>query len=85
MALWRFIFQSATADWHPGLVALLYNVVNESFGYVAYRVHKVDPATLAVNGVPLEELTERRAGRTSCRPTSPTAHIDKLENGTAFR
>ncbi len=37
------------------LCALLLNIVNQSFGYVAI-VNEIDPAELAVDGVPLNEL-----------------------------
>ena len=37
------------------LCALLLNIVNQSFGYVAI-VNEIDPAELAMDGVPLNEL-----------------------------
>jgi phosphate transport system permease protein len=52
--LWQTVFLAATTIGILGLTALLYNVVNETFGLVAYQF-KVDPATLS--GRPLEELS----------------------------
>jgi phosphate transport system permease protein len=53
--LWQSVFLAATTIGILGLTALLYNVVNEAFGLVAYQF-SVDPATLADR--PLEELSE---------------------------
>jgi phosphate transport system permease protein len=39
------------------LSVLLYNIVDSAFGYVAVKA-KVDPQTLAVDGVPLESLSK---------------------------
>ncbi len=36
---------------------LLYNIINESFGLVAID-NQIDPAILAVDGVPIEELDQ---------------------------
>ncbi len=55
--VWRFIFQASTVVGILALVVLLLNIINQSFGYVAYEA-KVDPATLAVNGVALDELPQ---------------------------
>ncbi len=48
------VFQAATIVSIVVLGALLWSVVNQSFGPVLTQ-NTVDPATLAVNGVPLEE------------------------------
>lgn len=53
--LWQTVFLAATTIGILGLTALLYNVVNEAFGLVAFQ-YKVDPATLADR--PLAELSE---------------------------
>ena len=52
---WRTIFQISTIIGVIALAALVYNIVDRAFGYVAYQ-SKVDPDTLAVNGVPVEDL-----------------------------
>jgi len=52
--IWQAFFLAATTIGIIGLAALLYNVVGETFGLVAYQF-SVDPATLAER--PLEELS----------------------------
>ncbi len=53
--VWRLGFMGATLIGIITLAALLYNILNQSFGLVAV-INQIDPATLAVDGVPLEEL-----------------------------
>ena len=52
---WALIFQAAMLSGIVALCALLLNIVNQSFGYVAI-VNEIDPAELAADGVPLNEL-----------------------------
>ncbi len=52
---WRWVFMLSTVVGILVLSALLYNVVDEAFGLVAIEA-QVEPASLAVDGVPLEEL-----------------------------
>jgi len=56
---WRWFFQTSTIVGIIALIALLLNIMDGSFGYVAYEA-KVDPATLALNGVPLEEQSKEQ-------------------------
>lgn len=58
-AAWRLIFRASTVIGIIALTALLYNIVNQSFGLVAVQ-NKVDPDTLAVGGVPLGELSKQQ-------------------------
>lgn len=53
--LWFLLLVLSTLIGIVALAALLLNIANASFGYVAIE-DKVDPATLAVGGVPLEDL-----------------------------
>jgi phosphate transport system permease protein len=53
-SLWRWIFQLSTVIGIIALAALLLNISNSAFGYVALEA-KVDPATLTVDGAPLED------------------------------
>ncbi len=53
--VWQVIFQASTVIGILALVALLFNILNQSFGYVVYEA-KVDPVSLAVNGVELDNL-----------------------------
>jgi ABC-type phosphate transport system substrate-binding protein len=45
--IWKTAFLGATVVGIIALLALLYNVINESFGYVAYQ-NEIDPATLTL-------------------------------------
>jgi len=54
---WHIFFRVATVVGMVALVALLYNIVNQSFGLAAIE-NSVEPATLAVDGVPLEQLSQ---------------------------
>ncbi len=49
------MFQASTIIGIIALSALLYNIINQSFGYVAIE-NKIDPQSLAVDGVPIEQL-----------------------------
>jgi phosphate transport system permease protein len=53
--VWLVIFQMSTLIGIVVLSALLFNILNLTFGYAAIET-KVDPASLAVNGIPLENL-----------------------------
>lgn len=52
---WLVIFRFATIVGIIALATLLLNVANSAFGYVAIE-NKIDPDTLAVNGVELDDL-----------------------------
>ncbi|HEY4665767.1 MAG TPA: phosphate ABC transporter permease PstA [Anaerolineales bacterium] len=54
-ARWRVIFQVSTIFGIVVLTALLFNILNQSFGLAAVEF-AIEPASLAQNGVPLEEL-----------------------------
>ncbi len=53
------VFLASTIVGIIALTALLYNIVNQSFGLVAVQ-NRVEPETLAINGVPFEELTKEQ-------------------------
>ena len=53
-SIWRWIFQLSTVIGIIALLALLLNISNSAFGYVALEA-KVDPATLTVDGSALED------------------------------
>ncbi|NLE75682.1 MAG: phosphate ABC transporter permease PstA [Chloroflexi bacterium] len=57
--VWRTLFQAATLVGIMALMTLLYNIINESFGLAAVQ-NKIDPATLAVAGTPLEDLPKEQ-------------------------
>lgn len=56
---WLLVFQAATLVGVVMLVILLLTIINKSFGYVAIE-NEVDPDSLAVNGVPLEQLSKEQ-------------------------
>jgi phosphate transport system permease protein len=53
--IWLVIFQASTVIGIVALMALLINILDNAFGYVLL-VNEIEPETLAINGVPLEEL-----------------------------
>jgi len=55
--IWRQIFQISTVMGIVVLTALLFNILNQAFGLAAVEV-AIDPATLAIEGVPLEKLRQ---------------------------
>lgn len=54
-AIWQVLFQASTIIGIITLAALLLTVINQSFGYVALE-NNIDPDTLAVDGIALEDL-----------------------------
>ena len=61
-AIWRLVFQASAIIGIIALSALLYNIINQSFGYVAMQ-NKIDPEGLAVNGVALKDLAKEELVR----------------------
>ena len=57
--LWRFIFQASTLIGIIALGALLFTIIDRSFGFIAVQ-NQIDPASLAMDGVPLEDLTKQQ-------------------------
>ncbi|TSA46968.1 MAG: phosphate ABC transporter permease PstA [Chloroflexi bacterium] len=55
--IWQLVFLSATIVGILALTALLLNILDSAFGYVAYEA-KVDPANLSMDGVTLEDQTK---------------------------
>ena len=55
-SIWSVVFRSSTVIGIVFLSLLLYNIINQSFGYIAVET-KINPDTLTVNGVPLEQLS----------------------------
>jgi phosphate transport system permease protein len=54
---WRLVFLASTVVGILALTALLLNILDSSFGFVVLHA-KTDPATFAVDGVPLEDQTK---------------------------
>ena len=57
--MWHSVFLAATVLGVIALLALLYNVMTESFGYVAYQ-NEVDPSTLTLNYYKDQVLSAKR-------------------------
>ena len=57
--LWYALFQVSTIVGIIALVALMLNIINGAFGYVAYEA-KVDPDTLSVNGVAVQDQSKEQ-------------------------
>jgi phosphate transport system permease protein len=81
-ALWHVIFQASTIVGIIALVALMINVIDGAFGYVAYEA-RVDPDTLAVDGTPLEEQSKEQLVAL-LQSTLSSGAYNKLENEKSF-
>jgi phosphate transport system permease protein len=57
--LWHVLFQASTVVGILALIALMLNIINGAFGYIAYEA-RVDPDTLAVDGIALTEQTKEQ-------------------------
>jgi phosphate transport system permease protein len=79
---WRWIFLLSTVVGIIVLSALLYNIVDEAFGLVAIEA-QVDPSSLAVDGVPLEELSREQLTATLQANVSKGL-FRRLENDKPF-
>ena len=80
--VWYLIFMASTVVGILALVALMLNIVNGAFGYVAYEA-RVDPDTLAVEGVPIEEQSKEQLV-TLLQSTLSSGAYNKLENEKSF-
>jgi phosphate transport system permease protein len=81
-AIWHVVFQASTIVGILALIALMLNVINSAFGYVAYEA-RVDPDTLAVNGTPLETQSKDQLVALLQSKLSRGAY-NKLENEKPF-
>ena len=81
-SVWRWIFQLSTVIGIIALTALLLNISNSAFGYVALEA-KVDPATLTVDGAALEDQSKEQL-ITLLRSKISDGAYNKLEKDQAF-
>jgi phosphate transport system permease protein len=81
-AIWRGVLQASTIVGIIALATLLLNVINGAFGYVALEA-RVDPATLAVDGVPLARQSKEQLIAVLQSNLSSGA-FNKLERDQAF-
>jgi phosphate transport system permease protein len=79
---WHVIFQASTVVGIIALIALMLNVIDGSFGYVAYEA-RVDPDTLTVEGVLVEDQSKEGLVLL-LQSTLSSGAYNKLENEKAF-
>jgi len=81
-AIWHILFQASTIVGIIALIALLLNVIDGAFGYVAYEA-KVEPDSLAVNGVPLADQSKEQLV-SLLQSTLSSGAYNKLEKDKPF-
>ena len=80
--VWRSVFFLSTVVGVAALVALLLNVINGAFGYVALEA-RVDPATLSRSGIPLDRQSRDQLVELLKEQLSAGA-FNKLDRERAF-
>ena len=80
--IWHVLFQASTVIGILALIALVLNIINGAFGYVAYEA-RVDPDTLAVDGVPLTDQSKEQLVA-HLQSTLSRGAYNKLENEKPF-
>jgi phosphate transport system permease protein len=80
--IWYVVFQASTLVGIIALIALILNVVDSAFGYIAYEA-KVDPDSLAVEGIPLEEQSREQLV-SLLQTTLSSGAFNKLNNEESF-
>lgn len=80
--IWYVFFQASTIVGIVALIALLLNVIDGAFGYVAYEA-RVDPDSLAVDGIPLEDQSKEQLVTLLQTQLSSGAY-NKLNNEKSF-
>ena len=79
---WHVFFQASTIVGILALIALMLNVIDGAFGYVAFEA-RVDPDTLAVDGMPVEEQNKDQL-LALLQSTLSSGAYNKLENEKPF-
>jgi len=79
---WRLVFQGSTIIGIIALTALLYTVINQSSGLVVVQ-NEVEPESLAVDTIPLEELSKEQLTTVLTEHVSPGL-MRRLENDQPF-
>lgn len=80
--IWHVLFQVSTVIGILALIALILNIINSIFGYVAYEA-RVDPDTLAVDGVALTDQSKEQL-IALLQSTLSSGSYNKLENEKPF-
>ena len=81
-AIWRLLFQASTVVGIIALIALMLNIINSAFGYIAYEA-KVDPDTLSVDGTPVENQSKEQLVAL-LQSTLSSGAYKKLDNEKPF-
>ena len=81
--VWYLIFLASTTIGILALITLMLNIINGAFGYVAYEA-KVDPDTLAVDGMPIEDQSKEQLVAL-LQSTLSSGAYNKLENEKSFQ
>lgn len=80
--IWHVLFQASTVVGIIALIALMLNIINSSFGYIAYEA-RLDPDALAVDGIAIQDQNkEQLVAR--LRSTISSGAYNKLENEKSF-
>src|SRR5258705_12015042 len=80
--LWHVLFQASTIVGILALDALMLNIINGAFGYVAYEA-KVDPDTLAVKGTAVQDQSKEQL-MALLQSTLSIGAFNKLEKDKPF-
>jgi len=81
-AVWHVLFQASTIVGIIALIALVLNIVDSAFGYVAYEA-RVDPDTLTVDGIPVQDQSKEQLVAL-VQSTLSSGAYNKLENEKPF-
>jgi phosphate transport system permease protein len=81
-AVWHVLFQASTIVGIIALIALVLNIVDSAFGYVAYEA-RVDPDTLTVDGIPVQDQSKEQLV-VLVQSTLSSGAYNKLENEKPF-
>jgi len=79
---WHVLFQASTVVGIIALIALMLNVIDSAFGYVAYEA-RVDPDSLTVDGVPVEDQSKEQLVAL-LQSTLSSGAYNKLDNEKPF-
>lgn len=80
--IWHVLFQASTIVGIIALIALMLNVINSAFGYVAYEA-RVDPDSLTVAGTPVEDQSKEQLVAL-LQSTLSSGAYNKLDNEKPF-
>lgn len=80
--IWHALFQASTVIGIVALIALVLNIINGAFGYVAYEA-RLDPDTLAVDGIALTDQSKEQL-MALLQSTLSDGAYNKLENDKPF-